>query len=103
MTIFTKGANISAVNEGKITPNDMVLLLPIDSTQLYKSKHSNCWIYVWVILDHAPDMCYKKKYILPGGFIGGPNNPKHTDSFMFPGLHHLAAIQKEGLQIWDGE
>lgn len=48
-------------------------------------------------------MRYKKKYILPSGFIRGPNNPKHPDSFMFPGPYHLAAIQKEGLQIWDKE
>lgn len=27
--------------------------------------------------------------------------PKNLDSFLFPGFHHLAAIQKEGLAIWD--
>ena len=79
----------------------MVLLLSIDGAQLYQSKHSDCWIYIWVILDHAPDMCYKKKYILHGGFIRGLNNPKNLDSFMLPGLYHLTTIQKEGLQIWD--
>ena len=31
----------------------------------------------------------------------GPNKPKHPDLFMFPALHHLAALQKEGLMIWD--
>lgn len=101
--IYQGSDYLCAVNEGKITANDMVLLLSIDGAQLYQSKHSDCWIYIWVILDHAPNMRYKKKYILPGGFIGGPNNLKHPDSFMYPGLHHLAAIQKEGLQIWDGE
>lgn len=79
----------------------MVLLLSIDGAQLYQSKHSDCWIYIWVILDHAPDMYYKKKYILHGGFIRGLNNPKNLDSFMLPGLYHLTTIQKEGLQIWD--
>jgi hypothetical protein len=97
------GGYLHAISKGKITLNDMVLLLSINRAQLYQSKHSDCWIYIWVILDHTPDMCYKKKYILPGRFIGGPNNPKHLDSFMFPGLHHLAAIQKEGLKIWDSE
>jgi hypothetical protein len=91
--IYQGSDYLHAVNEGKITLNDMVLLLSIDGAQLYQSKHSDCWIYIWVILDHAPNMCYKKKYILPGGFMGGPNNPKHPDSFMLPSLHHLAAIQ----------
>jgi len=73
-----QGSNyLCAVNKGKITSNDMVLLLSINGAQLYQSKHYDCWTYIWVILDHAPNMFYKKKYILPGSFIGGPNNPKH--------------------------
>jgi hypothetical protein len=31
----------------------------------------------------------------------GQTSQKNVDSFLFPGLHHLAALQKEGLQIWD--
>ncbi|KAI0714307.1 hypothetical protein C8T65DRAFT_543183, partial [Cerioporus squamosus] len=27
--------------------------------------------------------------------------PKNLDSFLFPGLYHLAAIQREGLLIWN--
>ncbi|KAH9847332.1 hypothetical protein C2E23DRAFT_848708 [Lenzites betulinus] len=27
--------------------------------------------------------------------------PKHSDSFLFPGLHHVAALQNEGFHIWD--
>ncbi|EGO22210.1 hypothetical protein SERLADRAFT_395033, partial [Serpula lacrymans var. lacrymans S7.9] len=27
--------------------------------------------------------------------------PKNLNSFLFLGLHHLSAIQKEGLKIWD--
>jgi hypothetical protein len=57
--------------------------------------------YIWVVLDHAPDVRYKKRLVLPGGFIPGPNPPKITDSFLFPRVHHLSAIQNEGLQIWD--
>ncbi|KAK7679187.1 hypothetical protein QCA50_017765 [Cerrena zonata] len=30
------------------------------------------------------------------------NKPKDTDSFIFRGFHHLSAIQKEGLMVWDG-
>jgi hypothetical protein len=72
-------------------------MLLIDSTQLYESKQSDCWIYIWVLLELAPDLCYKQKYVLPGGFIPGPKKPKNMDSFMYTGLHHLLALQKDSL------
>ncbi|TFY59006.1 hypothetical protein EVG20_g7947 [Dentipellis fragilis] len=90
-----------AINQGHIAPDDTVLLFSIDGAQLYQKKASDCWIYIWIILDLAPDLRYKKANILPGGFIPGPNKPKNLDSFLFPGLHHLAALQKEGLRVWD--
>ena len=80
---------------------DSVLLLSMDGAQLYANKASDCWIYIWVILDQAPDIRYKKSFVFPGGFIPGPNPPQDTDSFLFPGLHHLSALQREGLNIWD--
>jgi hypothetical protein len=92
---------IAAVTRGDISPDDMVLILSIDGAQLYQNKLSDCWISIWIIADHSPDFRYKKKHVLPGTFIPGPNKPKHPDSFLFPGLHHLAALQKEGLKIWD--
>ncbi|EMD40010.1 hypothetical protein CERSUDRAFT_92501 [Gelatoporia subvermispora B] len=49
----------------------------------------------------SPDRWYKKKYILLGGVIPGPNKPKNLDSFLFPGLYHLCALMNEGLVIWD--
>jgi hypothetical protein len=51
--------------------------------------------------DLAPDMRYKKKHVLPGCIIPGPNKIKIVDSFLFCGLYHIAALQREGLQIWD--
>ncbi|KAG2071051.1 hypothetical protein BDR04DRAFT_1017065, partial [Suillus decipiens] len=68
---------------------------------LYQCKELDCWITIWVIFDCSPDSCYKKKHILPGVIIPGARKPQNLDSFLFPGLHHLAAIQKEGLKIWD--
>lgn len=52
-------------------------------------------------MDISPNERYKKKHVLPGGFIPGPNKPKNLDLFLFPGLHHLCALQREGLVIWD--
>ncbi|PBK73221.1 hypothetical protein ARMSODRAFT_1068079 [Armillaria solidipes] len=92
---------LQAVLDDKIKIGDAVLILSIDGAQLYRNKISDTWIYIWIILDCEPSVRYKKKNVLPGGIIPGPNKPKNTDSFLFPRLHHLAVIQKEGLLIWD--
>ncbi|KZT28100.1 hypothetical protein NEOLEDRAFT_958717 [Neolentinus lepideus HHB14362 ss-1] len=86
---------IQSVRDGTITETDMVLMLSTDGAQLYKSKISDFWVYIWIVIDHSPDRRYKKKHVLPGGFIPGPNKPKMLDSFLFTGLHHVAALQKE--------
>jgi len=90
-----------AVNDGHIKRDDLVLMMSFDGAQLYANKASDCWIFIWVILDRAPDGRYLKKSVLPGGFIPRPNKPKHIDSYLFPSLHHLSALQKEGLHMWD--
>ena len=86
---------------GDIKEHDVVLLASIDGAQLYPDKESDCWLYVWVVLNLSPDKRYRKVHVLPGSFIPGLNKPKNIDSFMVVGLHHLSALQKEGLQIWD--
>ena len=93
---------IQAFREGRIKKNDPVLMFSIDGAQLYRSKTSDCWMYIWVIfsLDPATHR-YKKMAVLFGAVIPGPNKPKFLESFLFPGLHHLSAIQKEGLAIWN--
>ena len=98
---FFGQAYIDKVDEGFIKENDMVLMFSMDGAQLYSNKASDCWIYIWILFDYIPGTRYKKKRVLIGGFIPGPNKPKHSDSFIFPGLHHLAALQREGLPIWD--
>ncbi|EDR01263.1 uncharacterized protein LACBIDRAFT_312362 [Laccaria bicolor S238N-H82] len=49
---------------------------------------------------------YKKKHVLPGVVIPGPNKPKNSDSFMFRSFHHISACQHEnnnaGIPVWDG-
>jgi hypothetical protein len=98
---FFGQAYIDKVDEGFIKENDMVLMFSMDGAQLYRNKASDCWIYIWILFDYLPGTRYRKKRVLIGGFIPGPNKPKHADSFTFPGLHHLAALQREGLPIWD--
>jgi len=93
---------LKAFHEGHIKKGDSILMFSIDGAQLYRSKASDCWMYIWVIFNLDPATgCYKKAGILFGAIIPGPNKPKILESFLFPGLHHLSAIQKEGLPIWD--
>ena len=99
--VYCSSILINVARHGDLASDDVVLMLSVDGAQLYQSKQSDCWIYIWVLLDLAPDLCYKKKYILPGGFIPCPNKLKNLDLFMYTGLHHLAALQKDGLHIWN--
>ncbi|KAG2340367.1 hypothetical protein BDR05DRAFT_1002561 [Suillus weaverae] len=92
---------LGAVLDGDIKANDIVLMVSLDGAQLYKSKQSDCWMYLWVILNLAPDKHYHKLHVHPGGFIPGPNKPKNVDSFLAVGIHHLATLQNEGLNVWD--
>ncbi|KIK72792.1 hypothetical protein PAXRUDRAFT_21576, partial [Paxillus rubicundulus Ve08.2h10] len=98
---MTGSAYLDAVRNEKIGLDDMLLIFSIDGAQLYKSKLSDCWIYIWIVLEHSPDERYKKKYVLPGAIIPGPNKPKFIESFLYPGFHHVSAVQHEGLTIWD--
>ena len=100
--IFCGSDYLNAAETGVINDYDTVVMLSIDGAQLYRNKKSDCWIYIWIIVDLAPDKRYKVRSILPGGVIPGPSNPKHLDSFLFPGLAHVSALQREGLRIWDG-
>ena len=99
--VYCSSILLDAARRGDLSTDDTLLMLSIDGAQLYESKQSDCWIYIWVLLDLAPDLRYKIKYVLPGGFIPGPRKPKSLDSFVYTGLHHLSALQREGLQIWD--
>ncbi len=86
---------------GDIGDNDIVVMMSIDGAQLYRNKKSDCWIYIWVVLNLGPDKRYRKRYVLPGGVIPGPNHPQDLDSFLFPGFYHVSALMQEGLNVWD--
>ena len=70
---------------------------------LCKQAYNQNWGLVSAVQSISPlsaSICYKKCYILSGGFIRGPNKPWNADSYIRIGLSHLGAIQK-GLKIWD--
>lgn len=92
---------IEASQNGKIDADTTTLLLSLDGAQLYRNKESDCWIYIWILMDRSPENRYKKPHLVVGGIIPGPHKPKDIDSFLFPGFQHLAALMKEGLMLWD--
>jgi hypothetical protein len=100
--IFYGSNYLQAVIDKKNQAGGMVLMLSIDSAQLYRHKVSDCWMYIWVIFNHSLDHWYQKKFALPSGFFPGPHKPKNIDSFSYPGLHHMNTINKNGgLKVWD--
>lgn len=101
---YTHGSEYAEkVLSGEITEKELVLLLSMDGAQLYAHKNSDCWIYIWVVLEHSPETRYKKKHVLVGAVIPGPNKPKNVDSFLFPGLYHVNALMKEGFNVWNAK
>jgi len=101
LTDYTEGGDYLTNVAQDLKSHDTVLMFSADGAQLYRNKKSDCWIYIWVIYDLAPGDRYKKRYILPGGFVPGPNAPKNFDLFFFTGIYHLSALQREGLLVWD--
>jgi hypothetical protein len=96
---------LEAVKTKCILPTDTLLIATLDGAQLYEKKQSDCWMLFWIVVNLAPDLRYKVKSIYPGFFIPGPNKPKVVDSFLFPSLHHVAAVNRmndgQGLLVWD--
>ncbi|KIL54909.1 hypothetical protein M378DRAFT_91721, partial [Amanita muscaria Koide BX008] len=85
-----------------ICEDDTIVMFSLDGAQLYCDKESDCWFFIWILLNLSPSIRYKKKYVLPGGFIPGPNKPGNLESFLLPSFHHLSVLQREGLRAWDG-
>ena len=59
---------LDAVRNGNIKDDDVVIMLSLDGAQLYRNKSSDCWMYIWIVLDLPPDMRYKKAHVIPGKF-----------------------------------
>jgi hypothetical protein len=88
-----------------LTGCDTIISTALDGAQLYQNKKSDTWISIWIINNFSPNQRYQKRHVLPGTVIPGPNRPKIIDSYLFRGIHHLSALQREnngaGLCVWD--
>ena len=94
-------ALIDAWGEGHIKKGDVALQFSIDGAQLRADRASEAWFFIWVIHNLPPTMRYKKAFVIPGAIVPGPKKPWDIDSFMFPSLYHIAALQREGLTLYD--
>ncbi|KAF8981243.1 hypothetical protein BDQ17DRAFT_1438524 [Cyathus striatus] len=103
--IFCGSEYLDLHQRAHLTEDDVVVSLSLDGCQLYQNKASDTWISIWIIDDLHPSSRYKKRSVLPGCFIPGPRKPKKMDTFLFRGIHHLSALQKEnnghGMCVWD--
>lgn len=99
--LVSSQALLRLVADGTIRKHDVLLMHSIDGAQLYRNKKSDCWVSLWLIISISPDKRYKKLYVLPGAIIPGPNHPQVIESFLFPGLYHISALMREGLNIYD--
>ena len=70
--------------KGHIGKDDVRVMFSMDGAQLFEHKASNCWIYIWILIDVALDKRYKKKYILPGAIVPGPHKPKCIEVVPLP-------------------
>lgn len=92
---------LDAFEDGRFEKTDIALQFSIDGAQLRRDKPSEAWVFIWVIHNLPPEMRYKKAFVIPGAIVPGPNKPGDLDSFLFPSLYHVAALQREGLKIND--
>ena len=103
--IFSGSEILDLAKRIMITGDDTIVSLSLDGAQLYQNKKSDTWISIWILDNFSPNQRYQKRHVLPGTVIPGPNKPKIIDSYLYRGLHHLSALQREnngaGLRMWD--
>src|SRR6266702_4656476 len=94
-------ALLDAWRAGSFKKSDVALQFSIDGAQLRPDQPSEAWIFIWIIHNLPPGMRYKKAFVIPAAIVPGPSKPREIDSFIFPSLYHVAALQREGLRIYD--
>ena len=92
---------LSAWTSGALQKSDVALQLSIDGAQLRADQPSEAWVFIWIFHNLPPNLHYKKRFVIPGAIVPGPNKPGDIDSFLFPSLYHVASLQRKGLWIYD--
>ena len=94
-------ALIDAWGSGVFGKSDIALQLSIDGAQLRPNQPSDTWVFIWIIHNLPPELRYMKAFVIPGAIVPGPKKPWDLNSFLFPSLYHVAALQREGLKLYD--
>jgi hypothetical protein len=81
--------------------HDSFILYTCNGAQIYKSKSSDCWYSIALLLNLPIDMRYKATELLPLSIV--PGKPKHTDSFNFPVFHKICCLMKEGMDVYNAK
>ena len=92
--IFHSIEYLNACSLKQICDNNTLLLF-------FQDKASDCFFAVWVILDHIPELWYKKKYILPALIIPGPKAFKNTELFLLLSFQRISVLQRDYLRVYD--
>ena len=90
---------LDAVKAGKINRDNVLIQFSLDGAQLYRDKDLDCWIFMYIIHNLPPEVWYKKKLVIPASFIPGPEKMKDGNSFIYPVLYHISALQNKSLWI----
>ena len=68
----TCGSNLlNAWSKGCFGKYDITLQLSINGTQLHWDQASEAWVFIWIIHNLPPDICYKEVFVIPGMIVPG--------------------------------
>lgn len=94
-------ALLDAWSSGVFGKSDIALQLSIDGAQLRPDQPSETWVFIWIVHNLPPELRYTKAFVIPSAIVPGPKKPWDLNSFLFPCLYHIAALQREGLNVYD--
>jgi hypothetical protein len=74
---------------------DMGFSLSTDGVKVFKTRSAfNIWPLMLVNLNLPPSVRYRRKNLLMVGFIPGPRNPKHLNSYLQPLIAEFIQLQQ---------
>jgi hypothetical protein len=74
---------------------NIALGLCTDGVGPFKTRKVSCWPLVVVNYNLPPDLMFLLDYIMSLGVIPGPNEPKDSDSFLWPLMEEMLQFAKE--------
>jgi hypothetical protein len=79
---------------------DTAISISSDGAQLTMKKQSNMWLFIVVLLNLPPEMCYRAKNAIIPLAIPGPSAPGNIESFIYPLFEEMAQASV-GMWTWD--